>query len=227
MGAGPHQDRRTVTRLISSPATRSNVSFKKPPGTRSHQRSGVPGTGLEAQPSHILQPNLARGRLSVIPLALGLSLAPSSCFFPLLTWLTPFSTRMGGISVKEKQASRLLHLKRLHACPGAQPGSDSSSPLTRAPQDMDPHQPSRQGATLTPTSEPLHLLLSPEAGGLASSRPPLEPALGSGSPGLIRGRPTLCAPEHMLSLIPSWHVAVGKQLVYLVTCLFSVSPTKT
>ena len=108
------------------------------------------------------------GRLSVIPLVLGLSLAPSSSFSPFLTWLTPFSTRMGGIGVKEKQASGLLRLKasvpalglNRSLIPPCHP-HERCRTWTLSSTSPGPPSPSQQGDKLIPASEPMHLLPPP------------------------------------------------------------------
>ena len=144
-----------------------------------------------------------------------------------------FKDLLLGIRVKEKQASWLVCLKgsvpalglNQSLIPPCHPHKRCRTwIISSTPQS--PPSPSRQEDKLIPASEPLHLLLAPEAGALASSS-----STGTGSglqlSGPYQRAPHPIAPKHMLSLIPSWPVTVGKQLVYLVTCLFSVSSTKT
>ena len=97
----------------------------------------MPGTALGAQLLQILQSNHPPrppplwARPAVIPLPWAFH------WLPALTWLTPFSTRMGGISVKVKQASWLPCLKCPRGCPLGSTKSNSSSPPAQVLQELD------------------------------------------------------------------------------------------
>lgn len=191
----------------------------------------MPGTGLEAQPSHILEPNLPRGLhpsgpAQCHPSCLGPFPGSQLLFLSSSDLANSILHQDGRNRCKRKAGLRTPPLKSLCACPGAQLESDSSLPPTQALQDMDP--------LINPTGSPP----APLSRGTSSFQPRslctcclLQVSTGTGSglwlSGPYQRAPHPIAPKHMLSLIPSWQVTVGKQLVYLVTCLFSVSPAKT